>query len=57
MKRILLGITLATLTAAPTLAGGISFDLPRLDFDGQGGEVTRTCSDLVQPSSCAETSK
>lgn len=57
MKRLLLGLALAATTAAPTLAGSIAFDLPRLSFPGQGGEVTRACSDLVQSSACAETAE
>ncbi|WP_415183697.1 hypothetical protein [Phaeovulum sp.] len=52
MKRIALGLILATLTALPTLAGGFSMDLPRLDFPTQGAQVTRDCATLLQPASC-----
>ncbi len=54
MKRIALGLVLATLTAIPALAGGIAIDLPRLDFPTQGAEVTRDCVTLLQPGSCAD---
>ncbi|MFP1645333.1 hypothetical protein [Pontitalea aquivivens] len=54
MKRIISGLVLAVATAVPVFAGGIGFDLPRLDFPVQGETVTRACSDLVQSASCAQ---
>lgn len=48
MKRIALGIVLATLTAVPVLADSYAITLPRLDFPTQGGDVTQGCNTLVQ---------
>ena len=52
MKRFFLGLALVTMTASAAAAGGMSFDLPRLDFPGQGAEVTQTCNLLTQ--SCGQ---
>jgi hypothetical protein len=50
MKRIVYGILLATALAGNALAGGVAFDLPRIDFEsGTGGTVTQGCNPLVQP--------
>ncbi|ETD03627.1 hypothetical protein U717_00450 [Rhodobacter capsulatus R121] len=48
MKRFFLGLALVTMTASAAAAGGMSFDLPRLDFPGTGAEVTQTCNLLTQ---------
>ncbi|MDD8023244.1 MAG: hypothetical protein PHX82_09075 [Paracoccaceae bacterium] len=52
MKRIALSLVLVTLTAASAMADSFSFDIPRIDFPGQGGQVTQLCNPLVQ--SCDE---
>ena len=48
MKRIALALALVTLTALPGMADSFGFDLPRLDFPSQGGEVSQDCNPLVQ---------
>lgn len=48
MKRIALSITFLSLSAAATLAGGFGADIPRLDFPGQGAQVTQLCSLTTQ---------
>lgn len=48
MKNLALSLVLAALTATAASAGGMSFDLPRLDFPDQGGEVTQSCNLLTQ---------
>jgi len=48
MKRIALGLVLATLTALPGMADSFGITLPRLDYPTQGGEVTQDCNPLVQ---------
>ncbi|MDF1619840.1 hypothetical protein [Pseudothioclava nitratireducens] len=52
MKRIALSLALVITTATSAMAGGVSFDLPRMDFGGQGGEVTQGCNSLTQ--TCAD---
>lgn len=52
MKNLVLALSLLTLTATSALAGGISFDLPRVSFPDQGAEVTQSCNLLTQV--CAE---
>ncbi|WP_179300269.1 hypothetical protein [Pseudothioclava arenosa] len=53
MKRIVYGIVLATALAGNALAGGIAFDLPRIDFGTASGDVvTQGCNPFVQP--CAD---
>ncbi|MDV7271219.1 hypothetical protein RYZ20_09925 [Thioclava sp. A2] len=48
MKRMILGVVLGLTLANAALAGGMSFDLPRLDFPLGSEEVTQTCNPLVQ---------
>ena len=48
MKRFFLGLALVTMTASAAAAGGMSFDLPRLDFPGGEAEATQTCNLLTQ---------
>ncbi len=48
MKRVALGLILAALTTTSAMAGGFSMDLPRLDFQSQGGQVTQLCSLATQ---------
>lgn len=50
MKRLALGLALSVLTSLPALAGGLSFDLPRLDFPTGGTEVSQACNPLTQVS-------
>ena len=52
MKRIVLGLAVVLLSSGAVMAGSFGFDLPRLDFPTQGGEVTQICNPLVQ--SCAD---
>lgn len=52
MKNLVLALSLLTLTASSALAGGISFDLPRVSFPDQGAEVTQSCNLLTQ--TCTE---
>ena len=46
MKRFALPLALATalLGTAPAFAGGIGFDLPRLDFPAPLPQTTRDCA-------------
>ncbi len=37
------------LMALPAMAGGISFDLPRLDFPAPSTETSRDCGALALP--------
>jgi hypothetical protein len=48
MKRLFLGLALVTLTASAAAAGGMSFDLPRLDFPAQEAQATQICNLLTQ---------
>ncbi|SPH16689.1 hypothetical protein DEA8626_00200 [Defluviimonas aquaemixtae] len=41
------------LLAAPALAGGVSFDLPRLDFPAPAPETTRDCAAQGGKAVCA----
>ena len=52
MKRMILGVVLGLTLANAALAGGMGFDLPRLDFPGTDAEVTQTCNLLTQ--SCSQ---
>jgi hypothetical protein len=52
MKRIALSLVFVSLTAASAMAGSFSFDLPRITFPGQDGQVTQLCNPLIQ--SCDE---
>lgn len=48
------------LVALPALAGGISFDLPRLDFPAPETETSRDCVTVAVPGgtlSCAPSDK
>lgn len=48
MKRMILGVVLGLTLANAALAGGMGFDLPRLDFPVGGEDVTQSCNPLVQ---------
>ncbi|WP_223640349.1 hypothetical protein [Rhodobacter sp. TJ_12] len=48
MKRLILGLVAATMTASAAVAGGWSFDMPRLDFPGSASQVTQGCNHLTQ---------
>ncbi len=46
--------------ALPAFAGGIPFDLPRLDFPAPGTETSRDCATVAAPGApraCAPTDK
>ena len=46
--------------ALPALAGGFSFDLPRLDFPAPGTETSRDCAPVANPGAplaCVPTGK
>jgi len=45
--RNLLIVTALIASPLPALAGGIAFDLPRLDFPAPSGEATRGCNEAV----------
>ncbi|OYX44910.1 MAG: hypothetical protein B7Z02_03585 [Rhodobacterales bacterium 32-67-9] len=48
------------LVALPAVAGGISFDLPRLDFPAPGTDTSRDCTAVTLPGgtqTCAQTGK
>ncbi len=40
--------------AVPAAAGGIAFDLPRLDFPAPGADTTRACPVLTSPAACGD---
>ncbi len=54
MKLLRFAVALSTLLlgATPTLAGGFSFDLPRLDFPAPRPETTRDCQMTTTTGSC-----
>jgi hypothetical protein len=62
MTRIRLVLIAATMamsaaTALPATAGGLSFDLPRLQFPAPGTGTTRACTPVATPglpADCAE---
>ena len=56
MKTLYLFAAFSTLLlgATPTLAGGFSFDLPRLDFPAPRPETTRDCQTMTTTGSCTQ---
>lgn len=48
IRTLLVAATLA-LTAAPAFAGGISIDLPRLQFPADDAATTRSCQSVITP--------